>query len=91
VSEPIRLRVTIRGAVQGVGFRVAVLREAEREGVAGLVRNRDDGAVEAALEGPESGVARVLAFCHVGPRGARVDSVEADPEPPSGRTGFEIR
>jgi acylphosphatase len=91
VSEVIRLRVTVRGAVQGVGFRVEVLREARDEGVAGWVRNRDDGALEAVLEGSEAAVARVLALCHVGPPGARVDAVQADPEPPRGLSGFEIR
>lgn len=91
MSERIRLRVTVRGMVQDVGFRVAVLREARSEGVAGWVRNRDDGSVEAVLEGPEPAVASVLAYCHVGPPGARVDAVQADPEPPRGVEGFEIR
>ncbi len=90
MSDDLRLRVRIRGRVQGVGFRDALRREAEREGVAGWARNRDDGSLEAVLEGPDFRVARVLGFCHVGPRGARVEAVTADPEPPAGLGGFEI-
>jgi acylphosphatase len=90
VSGDIRLRVTISGLVQGVGFRDALRQEAQREHVAGWVRNRDDGLVEAVLEGPEARVARVLGYCHVGPRGARVEAVTADPEPPAALRGFRI-
>ena len=90
-SGVLRLRVRVRGLVQGVGFRDAIRLEAEREGVAGWARNRDDGSLEALLEGPEAGVARVLGFCHVGPPGARVEAVTADPEPPAGLGRFEVR
>ncbi|HZT16552.1 MAG TPA: acylphosphatase [Gaiellaceae bacterium] len=87
----VRRRVVVRGAVQGVGFRVSLARAARSRGVSGWVRNRPDGAVEAALEGDADDVASVVRWCEDGPRGARVDGVEASDEEPEGAEGFEIR
>jgi acylphosphatase len=47
----VRRRVVVTGRVQGVWFRESCRREADSLGVAGWVRNRPDGAVEAAFEG----------------------------------------
>src|SRR2546430_764157 len=60
-----RRRVVARGRVQGVFFRDTLRNAADREGVAGWVRNNRDGTVAAVVEG--AGVhyrtAAVLAFC----------------------------
>lgn len=87
---------TIRGRVQGVGFRAWTQREAQRRGLRGWVRNRRDGAVEALLCGPDDAVAAMLDALRAGPASARVETLaveEADeaavPEPGSGR--FEVR
>jgi acylphosphatase len=87
----IRRHVIVRGLVQGVFFRDSVCRHASRAGVSGWVRNTRDGAVEAVFEGDAEAVARLIAFCHEGPRGARVDAVEVTDEPPEGVGGFAIR
>lgn len=79
----------MRGLVQGVGFRVAVARRAF--GVAGWARNLRDGGVEVVLEGEPEAVARVEAFVREGPRGARVDGVEAADEEPGEIDGFRVR
>lgn len=79
----------MRGLVQGVGFRVAVARRAF--GVAGWARNLPDGGVEVVLEGEPEAVARVEAFVREGPRGARVDEVEAADEEPGRTAGFRVR
>jgi acylphosphatase len=86
-----RVRVIVRGRVQGVAFRAWTADEARRAGVAGWVRNRPDGSVEAAFEGARSGVERLLAFVRRGPRAARVEGVEAFEEPVAGDRWFEIR
>jgi acylphosphatase len=86
-----RRRVIVRGRVQGVFFRDSTRRVAERAGVAGWVRNRSDGAVEAVLEGDDAAVNRMLEFIERGPGRAEVDDVEWSEEEPEGLHGFEIR
>jgi acylphosphatase len=87
----IRRRVVVHGRVQGVWFREGCRRQAEALGVAGWVRNRPDRTVEAVFEGPEAAVSAMVAWCHVGPRRARVDRVEQFDEVPIGAAAFEIR
>jgi acylphosphatase len=87
----IRKRVVVYGRVQGVFFRDTVRRLAAREGVSGWVRNRPDGAVEAAFEGDPYSVERLVRFCREGPRGAQVERVEAFDEEPEGIRGFVVR
>ena len=85
-----RLRVLVSGTVQGVWFRESARREAERQGVAGWVRNLPDGRVEAAFEGPAPGVEAMVQWCHRGPPNAAVERVEALPEEPQGESGFRV-
>jgi acylphosphatase len=66
----------IAGRVQGVGFRDALHRQAVARGLAGWVRNRRDGTVEAVLQGEAAAVDAVLAWTRRGPPAARVDRVE---------------
>jgi acylphosphatase len=68
--------VVIRGRVQGVGYRDFTEREALGRGLAGWVRNRRDGAVEAVLAGPPALVADMIAACRRGPFNARVDAID---------------
>jgi acylphosphatase len=80
----------VQGYVQGVGFRFAVQRAAESRGVAGWVRNRSDGTVEAVFEGEREDVDALVEFCRQGPRGAAVDRVEVVSESAEGVSGFRI-
>ncbi len=66
-------RVVVEGLVQGVGFREFTRRAALRLNVSGWVRNRSDGAVEAALQGPAADVEALIAEMRVGPRFAAVE------------------
>lgn len=90
-EERTRRRLVIHGRVQGVAFRDATVSAARRAGVAGWVRNRADGTVEAVLEGPPAAVAEVERFCGEGPPLARVERVEGADEAPEGLHGFEVR
>jgi acylphosphatase len=65
--------VSVRGRVQGVGYRAFVEVEALRRGLEGWVRNRRDGTVEAVLMGEAAAVAGMVEACRRGPMGARVD------------------
>jgi acylphosphatase len=87
----IRRRVVVHGHVQGVFFRDSTRRLAEGEGVAGWVRNRNDGAVEAVFEGDQDAVERLLRFASEGPRGAQVERVDVRDEQPEGLSGFSVR
>jgi len=86
----VRRRVVVRGIVQGVGFRFALVRVARSRGVSGWVGNRADGAVEVVFEGEEEAVASTVAWCGTGPPGAVVDDVEVRDEPPEGLRGFDV-
>ncbi len=83
--------LTIRGRVQGVGFRFHMRTEAERLGVAGWVRNRRDGTVEAIAQGDESAVEKLIEWAHRGPPSARVISVEVTEQQAGDYSGFEHR
>ena len=84
-------RVVVHGRVQGVFFRDSCRAEAEAHGVAGWVTNEPDGSVSAHLEGDREAVAALVAWCHDGPRHARVERVEEHEAAPEGLTGFEVR
>lgn len=75
-SELETLNVRIHGKVQGVGFRIATVRQAHSLGVAGWVRNREDGTVEALLQAPHDHIDQMLSWLHVGPPAAQVKQVE---------------
>lgn len=86
----VRRRVTVHGYVQGVGFRYALERRADPLGVAGWARNNADGTLEAVFEGEPDAVDSLVRFCHEGPRGAVVDSVDVREEEPERLTGFGV-
>lgn len=85
-----RARVVVTGRVQGVFYRDSCRREAERLGLAGWVRNRQDGAVEAVFEGPPDAVTEMVGWCRQGPSTARVENVHVYAEQPSGLSGFSV-
>ena len=90
MSDAVTLHLAIRGRVQGVGFRYAMVREAGALGVSGWVRNRRDGSVEAVVHGSAQAVEAMRRWAGHGPEGASVSTVEASPA--EGRyTGFELR
>jgi len=71
-------RVFVRGRVQGVGFRAWVADAASHRGLAGWVRNRRDGSVEAVFAGSVGAVAAAIEDCEQGPLAARVTSVSSE-------------
>jgi len=87
----IRRRVVAFGRVQGVFFRDSTRRRARELGVAGWVRNRPEGSVEAVFEGDPEAVDSMLRFAREGPRGAAVESLEVSEEQPEGLSGFNVR
>jgi acylphosphatase len=86
-----RAHVRIRGRVQGVFFRADARVRAESLGVAGWIRNAEDGSVEAVFEGDDERVRSMVDWCRRGPSGSRVEDVEVKYEEPTGEIGFDVR
>jgi hydrogenase maturation protein HypF len=86
-----RLRLLVRGAVQGVGFRPFVHRLATELGLGGWVRNTPQGAcIE--VEGPHDRAGNFLALLHARrPPNCVIEGVEPLWLDPVGQRGFEIR
>ena len=86
------MRATVRGLVQGVGFRMWAQRRARALGLSGYVRNLEDGSVEVVGEGPRVSLEQFLAILRRGPESADVRSVEVNWESCASRSDrFEIR
>ena len=87
-----RLDATVRGRVQGVGFRYLVVRHAMRLELTGWIANEPDGSVRCVAEGPRAALEELLEVLERGPAGALVERVKTDWEPATGRfTSFEVR
>ena len=86
------LHVTVRGLVQGVGFRYFVLRKAGALGLSGYVSNRVDGSVEILAEGEKALLEELLSAVRIGPRSASVRDVALEWMPPTNHfSDFEVR
>ncbi|MGR0321057.1 acylphosphatase [Agromyces sp. ZXT2-3] len=86
----IRQRVIVHGRVQAVGFRFSARVEAQRLGISGWIRNRNDGAVEAEIEGDAASVDAMLSWLDEGPPGADVSSLSTADLAPTGERGFRV-
>jgi acylphosphatase len=86
-----RAEVVVRGAVQGVFFRVETRDRARSLRLAGWVRNAPDGSVEAVFEGDDERVESMVDWCSRGPRGARVEDVDVTWTEVQNEDGFSIR
>lgn len=71
----VRAHLFISGIVQGVGYRYHCRRQAQTLGLAGWVRNLDDGRVEAVLQGSREQVESMIRWCYRGPSEARVSDI----------------
>ena len=83
------LRLVIHGRVQGVFFRDSMRREAQNLAVAGWVRNRSDGTVEAVVQGESADVDAIVRWARHGPERAQVERIEIEQHGGS-YTSFEV-
>lgn len=68
--------ITIHGKVQKVGFRFAAIEQALELGLTGIVKNYDNNQVHIEVEGEVDQLKKFLRWCHIGPKGAKVDKVD---------------
>lgn len=80
----VRVRLRVRGRVQGVWFRGSAQERARELGLVGWVRNEPDGSVELEAEGSRDAVDALTAWCRTGPDLARVDAVDVASVPATG-------
>ena len=73
-----RLRATVTGRVQGVGYRYFVQSLATRLELSGWVRNRPDGGVELEAEGTAGALAALVDELKVGPTLSKVTGVHVE-------------
>ncbi|MDA8203376.1 MAG: acylphosphatase [Chloroflexi bacterium] len=86
------VEATVRGVVQGVGFRWFAARAASAARVSGWVQNQPDGSVLVVAEGDVAAIESLLEALREGPPGAWVSDVDVTEMPERGiRGGFEIR
>lgn len=91
-TDEVRVRVRVDGRVQGVFFRSTVQDEAERRGISGWVRNRDDGSVDGEFQGPRDAVDELVDVCREGSAQATVTDMEVEEIDPVGDPGgFRVR
>ena len=83
--------LTIRGRVQGVGYRAWAVDTARLLGLNGWARNRRDGSVEILAIGGEGVLEDLIEACRRGPPAAAVSSVEQASVGDDGSVGFGFR
>jgi len=71
-----RLTATVRGYVQGVGYRYYVLQQARALGLTGFARNEPDDSVTVVAEGSSSLLTHLIDALRRGPEGADVQDVQ---------------
>lgn len=87
-----RLVATVRGLVQGVGYRWFVVRQASALKLTGWARNERDGSVHVVAEGTRPALDELVARLHQGPPSSQVADVLVERLPPSGEfRSFRIR
>jgi len=85
-----KVKVIIKGRVQGVFFRDNTRKLAQKLDVEGYVMNKED-YVEAVFIGKDENVAEMLDFCSKGPEGAKITGIELENYTGKEIKGFEVR
>lgn len=81
----IRIKMTVRGMVQGVGFRFYCYRQAAALGICGYAKNLYSGDVEIEAEGDEGVVKEFVKLVEIGPKFSKVNSVSVIRMPYEGK------
>ena len=82
--------IYITGKVQGVGFRMYVLSQAQLLGITGTLSNQDNGSVHAEVEGTRDVLRKLVSVLKTGPSYAKVEDIHIEEHPVEGYNNFVI-
>lgn len=68
--------ISVTGKVQGVGFRYSAVELGLDLGLTGIVKNYEQNQVQIEIEGEMESLQKFLKWCHVGPKGAKIEKVD---------------
>ncbi|MBS1266762.1 MAG: Acylphosphatase [Candidatus Woesearchaeota archaeon] len=78
-----RAKITAKGKVQGVSYRLYIKKKANKLGLKGTVRNKSDGSVQIIAEGEEKQIEKLIHEARKGSFLARVDNLDIKYEKPT--------
>jgi acylphosphatase len=84
------LNIIVSGKVQGVSYRVSTKAVADQLSIRGLIANQSDGSVYIEAEADEWNMQLFLDWCHEGPQGSVVTSVESHEADLKNYRNFEV-
>lgn len=73
-QDPVKISATVKGQVQGVGFRFSAKQAADEIGVGGIVRNESDGSVYVEANGSQEAIESFIERLRLGPSPAAIVS-----------------
>ncbi len=73
-----KVKIIVKGFVQGVGFRYFIYRNAQALNLSGYAKNLINGNVEVLLEGDDNNVDEMISILKQGPSRSIVNSIELD-------------
>lgn len=85
------VNITVKGYVQGVGFRYYTLRTAKQAGIRGFVMNMPNGNVYIEAEGEPYQIEDFIDHIRIGPMSSEVADVHIEDGPTSDYSDFSIR
>ena len=90
-STVLRARLSVKGKVQGVGYRAFAARVASQRSLCGGVRNLDDGRVKLEVEGRKDQILSLIEDLKKGPPAAQVTAIDVEWSPATGRfSDFQV-
>jgi len=91
MANIVNYRIEVHGRVQGVGYRYSAVNMAARLGITGYVKNMGSGSVLLEIEGTQSAVDEMIAWCRIGPGTGNVDELQINEGKCKSHTVFRLK
>jgi len=82
--------IIVSGKVQGVFYRATARDVARQLGLTGIVRNESSGDVYIEAQGEREALDKLVEWCKIGPRNARVTNLDVKEGKPKSYADFSI-